>query len=80
MLHKSEWLMHTGSVDRHGKNSSISGTKGLSPSYVVHESSVSSIDWKRWSVEAFGSSWNFGSLITSGEGERFLTAVKICSS
>ena len=80
MPHKSEWLMHTGSVDRHGKNSSISGSKGLSRSYVVHESLVSSVDWQRWSVEAFGSSWNSGSLIISREEERFLTTVKICSS
>ena len=80
MPHKSEWLMHIGLVDRHGKSSSILGSKGLSLSYVVHESLVSSVDWQRWSMEAFVSSWNSGSLITSGEAERFLTTVKICSS
>ena len=70
--------MHTRFVDRHVERSSVSGSKALVD--MVHESLVSSIDWKRWSVEAFGSSWNSGSLITSREAERFLPTIKICSS
>ena len=67
-------------VDRHVKHSLILGSKDLSLVDMVYESLVSSIDWKRWSVEAFGSSWNSGSLISSEEAERFLIVVKICSS
>ena len=73
-------MMQTGFADRHGKSSSISGSKDFSLVDMVHESLVSFIGWPRWSVEDFGSSWNSGSLITSREVERFLTAVKICSS
>ena len=70
--------MHTRFVDRHVECSSISSSKDFSLVDMVHESLVSSIDWQRWSVEGFGSSWDSGSLITSGEVEKFLTAVKIC--
>ena len=85
MPHKSEWLMHVGSVDRHGKSSSILGSKGLSLSDVVHESSISSTTWQGKSVEVCRSSCGCGSCCSGSsiafeEVERFLTAVKICSS
>ena len=67
-------------VDRHVERSSIVGSKDFPLVDMVHDSLVSSIVWQRWSVEAFGSSWNSSSLVASREEERFSTAIKICSS
>jgi hypothetical protein len=77
--------MLRGVVDRHVEHSLISGSKGFSLVDVVHNSSISSIAQLGESVEVCRSYCEYGSCIfhssiTSGEVERFLTAVEICSS
>ena len=83
-----EWLVslvHRGSLERNIRNSSISGSNGVSPLDVVHDSLVSSISWKGWLQKDSGysrgcGSWNFGFSMSFGEVDRLLTMVKMCSS